>query len=245
MWGAQQKFDGERTAVRSSSDATVGINKKGQVVSLAQGIVTDIAKTGRSCLVDGEGIGNTLYAFDLLDRDTTDLRNMRYIDRYKALQVFIEENEFQHIELVDLATTTSLKRALFNRVKLAGGEGIVFKKLDSIHEPDRPSSGGNHLKAKFWESATCVVSDHNLGKRSVKLSGFDVDGTKVSIGSVTIPANKNIPYIGAYVEVKYLYYYGKNGSLFQPQFIGIRTDADNSDCCIDQLKIVPEFKKAA
>jgi bifunctional non-homologous end joining protein LigD len=45
------------------------------------------------------------------------------------------------------------------------------------------------------------------------------------MGKVTIPPNHAVPNIGDLVEVRYLYAY-KGGAIFQPTYIGVRTDLD-------------------
>lgn len=80
-----------------------------------------------------------------------------------------------NIEVVPLAVTASEKQMLWNKVKLEGGEGIVFKKLDAPYTADRPASGGPQLKCKFWESATCIVTAINT-KRSVQIAATEADG---------------------------------------------------------------------
>jgi len=244
LWGMQEKMDGERRAIRSTISKSVeGINRKGQFVPLHPELAADVAKTARCGLIDGESIGSTLYAFDLLDQDSSDLRQQRYIDRYNALMLFCQNME--NVEVVPLAITTAEKQALFNRVKLAGGEGVVFKRLDAPYTAGRPASGGTQLKFKFWESATCIVTGVNEGKRSIQIAATDSEGTiEIPVGNVTIPANHAIPAVGSLVEIKYLYFF-PGGSLYQPQYLGVRSDADRGDCDIAKLKAVQETRKAA
>ena len=150
------------------------------------------------------------------------------------------------MELVKLAFTSAEKQALFNRVRLSAGEGVVLKKLDSVHSPDRPATGGDQLKAKFWETATVVVTGINATKRSVQVAATDCHGTvEVPVGNVTIPPNKEVPAVGDLVEVRYLYFFPNGGSLYQPQYLYVRKDADRQDCDICKLKVVQEIKEAA
>lgn len=244
LWGMQQKMDGERRAAKMTvANGTEGINRKGQIVPLHPELKADMDKSGRCGLVDGESIGSTLYAFDLLDQDSTDLRYQRYIDRYNALLSFVDGMD--SVEVVHLATTTAEKQALWAKIKLAGGEGAVFKLLSAPYSEGRPASGGTQLKCKFWESATVVVIGINATKRSVVMAATDAEGTvEIPVGNVTIPPNHDIPAIGSLIEVKYLYYF-PSGSLYQPQFLGVRSDADRADCDLAKLKLVQEYKKAA
>ena len=47
----------------------------------------------------------------------------------------------------------------------------------------------------------------------------------VPVGNVTVPPNHELPNVGDCVEVKYLYAH-KEGSLYQPQYLGTRDDVE-------------------
>jgi bifunctional non-homologous end joining protein LigD len=55
--------------------------------------------------------------------------------------------------------------------------------------------------------------------------GTGLVSEEVSVGNVTIPVNFDIPRVGSVVEVRYLYAY-PGGSLYQPVYLGARTDVD-------------------
>ena len=127
----------------------------------------------------------------------------------------------------------------------SGGEGVVFKEVDAPFSPGRPHSGGSQLKFKFVESASFVVTGHNA-KRSVTLGLYNANGNKlVPAGNVTIPPNHTIPHMGKLVEVRYLYAHRESGSIYQPVYLGPRTDIPAADCTVDQLKYKPEPQQAA
>jgi bifunctional non-homologous end joining protein LigD len=146
-----------------------------------------------------------------------------------------------HIKTVPVAITQDDKLKLWHKVKAAHGEGIVFKRLDSQVSAGRPNSGGDWLKYKFTESASCCVMEVNQGKRSVKIGLLD-SGQLLPVGNVTIPPNYKVPATGEIVEVEYLYAY-RGGSLFQPVYRGKRFDLDNSACSMTQLKYKPEGRE--
>ena len=58
---------------------------------------------------------------------------------------------------------------MYNDLKTANAEGVVFKLKSSKHVAGRPSSGGPHLKNKFQKEASFIVKDITKGKRSVGL----------------------------------------------------------------------------
>jgi bifunctional non-homologous end joining protein LigD len=113
-------------------------------------------------------------------------------------------------------------------------EGIVFKRLDAPYTPGKPNSGGPQLKFKFVATLSAIVAKVN-DRRSVEISLFK-GRSLVSCGNVTIPANHDIPEVGAVVEVRYLYAYRDSLALHQPVYLGPRDDIDPGECLASQLK---------
>jgi ATP-dependent DNA ligase len=58
----------------------------------------------------------------------------------------------------------------------------------------------------------------------------------VFAGNCTIPANHEVPPVGAVCEIKYLYARKATGALYQPVFLSVRDDVDWRDCSVAQLK---------
>ncbi len=223
---AQEKFDGERRMVVSNGKI-IGLNKKGTEVPLPTTVINAI---NNECVIDGEIIGTTLFIFDILSLDGTDIKHRTCLDRTLLLQ---ELSLGGAIEIAPTANTKKQKQELFDRLKKEGKEGIVFKKKDAPYTHGRPASGGNALKHKFYKTATFIVESFTKGKRSVGLevvSGKD----RVFMGKVTIPPNHDVPKKGDLVEVRYLYAY-KDGAVFQPVYLGKRTDSDLTDATISQI----------
>lgn len=228
---AQEKKDGERRIIKSDRDANVllGLNKKGSEVPLSDGIRDAI--TYFKCIVDGEIIGDKLFVFDILSLRDVDLVNMTCEKRIKLL----ESLHFgKAIEIVKTAYTREEKQKMYDELKSRNAEGIVFKLKDSVYRAGRPNSFGAQLKFKFQKTGTFIVKDHTKGKRSVGLELMDENSNRVSVGKVTIPPNKSIPEIGAFVEVQYLYAFD-GGCIFQPVFLNERFDCDMTDIKISQL----------
>jgi len=113
-------------------------------------------------------------------------------------------------------------------------EGVVFKRLDAPYVPGRPASGGPALKHKFYATLSAVVAKVNP-QRSVELRLLGKDGWQ-SAGNVTIPANHPVPKVGAVVEARYLYAFPESGSLYQPTYLGLRSDIGIEECIRSQLK---------
>lgn len=224
---AQEKMDGERRMIESTKDAVQGVNRKGLAVQLPE--VVESSVKGEMEL-DGESIGEIYYVFDLLSLEGKDLRSSKAIDRVKALNKL----KFgKGIKIVPTATTTAEKRALFEDIKKRKAEGIVFKKKDSPYKVGRPNSGGDQLKFKLTKTATFIVQGKTEGKRSVALVLREGSGV-VGVGKVTIPPNHEVPKEGSLVEVEYLYAH-RGGAIFQPVYLGVRSDLDESDAVMAQL----------
>lgn len=245
VWATQEKMDGERRAAHAERGDVIGANRKGLIVPLPQAMVDELQIIGArhgAIRVDGEIIGEILYVFDLHVIQGERLHALPCIERLRRAEVALAG--CRHIKVVPVAVTKDEKHALWNRVKSAHGEGIVFKRMSSRVIAGRPNSGGDWLKFKFTESATCAVMAISSGKRSVKLgllASHDllVKGLHwVPVGNVTIPPNHAIPEVGDIVEISYLYAY-PGGSLFQPVYHGKRLDMDTVVCSMDQLKFKP------
>ena len=233
----QQKYDGRRLLVRKQGHEITGINRRGLIVAIPEPIRHAIEELPFDVLIDGEAVGDTLHAFDLLEVKGHDLRQRRYLDRFAGLIMVIPPG-LPALRWVSTAIEPNDKLATYEDLRQRGCEGVVFKEKDAPFSPGRPNSDGTMLKFKFVESASFIVAGHNA-KRSVTLGLYDGD-TLVPAGNVTIPPNHAIPEVGDVLEVKYLYAFRESGSIYQPVYLGPRTDIPAADCAVDQLKYKPE-----
>ena len=234
-WLAQEKFDGRRVMIQKTDTEVTGINRQGLVVALPQPVAEYARRIGsQQWLIDGEAIGESYFAFDLLENAGGDLRKQSCIRRLKGLYELLAVVGGGPIIPVPTASTPAAKRALLARLRQENREGIVFKRADSLYVPGRPANGGDQLKLKFTATASCLVAGINGGRRSVTLELLDGD-RHVPVGSVTIPPKTEIPTAGQIVELRYLYAY-PGGSLYQPVYLGLRQDIPAADCTIRQLK---------
>lgn len=250
-WAMQEKMDGERRGAEAIGDDATGMNRKGLVVPLPKPVadeLTEIANNTGTICVDGEAIGDVLYVFDIHTHHGDDIRkSCGWLERMAlARQILIGSI---NLVPVPVASTTAEKRSLWDKVKAAKGEGLVFKLKDGVVKEGRPNSGGDQLKFKFVETASCIVSGINPGKRSVSIKlksiALECAGSKdpyEEVGNVTIPPNYDIPEVGSVVEVAYLYAY-RLGSLYQPVYRGKRNDIDADACTLLQLKYKPEGRE--
>ena len=241
---AQEKFDGRRVLVRKEGPVLEGINRKGLITGIASSVANEVRDIPGDVLLDGECIGDVLFVFDLLLLHGTDIRTRPYRNRLFALnQVIPVSAEFGFLKLADTAFDTTGKAALLEKLRRENREGIVFKSLSAAYVAGRPASGGDNLKHKFVATASFIVNKVN-GKRSVSLMLFD--GHKVvPAGNVTIPPNHAVPKVGAVIDARYLYAFRESGVIYQPVYLGQRTDIDPGECRVEQLKYKAEAEPVA
>ena len=238
----QEKHDGRRLLVRKQGDEITGINRRGLVVALPGPIRQAVEELPVDVLIDGEAVGDTLHAFDLLEVKGNNLRQQGYLKRYASLLMLLDP-EHRALRPVSTMVMPADKQAMFQTFRQCGGEGVVFKDINAPFSMGRPASGGTQLKFKFVESASFLVTGHNA-KRSVTLGLYDGDKL-VPAGNVTIPPNHAVPAAGEVVDVKFLYAFRESGSIYQPVYIGPRSDILANECGTEQLKYKPTSTAAA
>lgn len=237
-WGMQQKHDGRRLLIQKEGEAITGINRKGLIVPLPETLAQSVRQIPASFLMDGESIGENLYAFDLLTLNTEDLRPLTYLQRWHSLGHLLRCSGRTHLHWVDLALTECCKKQTLNRLEAARAEGVVFKHLDARYTPGRPASGGDQLKYKFTSTLSAVVWSINA-RRSVEIR-LSNNGSWQEAGNITIPPNHPVPPIGAVIDAQYLYAFPGSGILYQAVYLGIRNDIASTECTVTQLKYKPE-----
>ena len=230
----QRKHDGKRLLLHKQGFEITGINRQGLECGFPESIRGAAAALPHNFLLDGEAVGDTFHVFDLLEVRFTDLRPVPYKARLVELLNLLASTEQSAIQWVATHNGKVAKRRVFDQLREDNAEGVVFKRIGAPYSPGRPNSGGDQLKYKFVETASVIVHTINA-KRSVAIAVWE-NGTLVSAGNVTVPANQLIPQVGDVVEVRFLYAIGASGSLFQPVYLGVRDDIAAADCTRDQLK---------
>ncbi len=233
-WCLQEKFDGKRTLLQKKGDTVTAINRKGLVIGLPSPIGVSAQKVTSDFVIDGECVGDVLYAFDLLELNGEEYRPKPYQRRLVSLARLIDTPGVVHIELAETTTDPANKERQFAHLQAEKREGVVFKRLDAAYAPGRPASGGPALKHKFYATLSAVVAKVNP-QRSVELRLLGKDGWQLA-GNVTIPPNHPVPKVGAVVEARYLYAFPESGSLYQPTYLGLRSDIGIEECMRSQLK---------
>lgn len=239
-WVLQEKHDGHRRMLRHDGTERFSINRKG----LAVGMPDEVAKGFEALAslapltLDGEMMGTVYAIFDVLELSGEDLRPLPYEVRLAKLdaleKVLRDAGVPDTFYVTHTARTEEEKRLFYATLKATKAEGAVGKRLDAAYVAGRPNSGGNQVKRKFVQSATVLVTKPHATKRSVSVEVYDEAGHPVALGNVTIPPNYDVPQAGALVEVEYLYAY-PGGSLYQPQYKGVRDDLEPSAASVGQL----------
>ena len=88
-WALQEKFDGRRVLVRKAGAEIHGINRKGLLIGLPSPIVVGAHKITSDFILDGECVGDVLYAFDVLECDGQDYQSLPYRRRLVQLSNLI------------------------------------------------------------------------------------------------------------------------------------------------------------
>jgi bifunctional non-homologous end joining protein LigD len=239
----QEKMDGRRLLIRKAGNSITGINRLGLLAAMPEPLIKDAAASDEDFLIDGEAVGDTFYAFDILFLGNEDLRGRRYAERLALLMNLLAAFQHPHLQMVDTLFTAAEKKAHFQLLQKRHAEGVVFKHRDSAYQAGRPHSGGTQLKHKFHETASFIVTKPN-DKRSVSLMLWENGKVRPS-GNVTIPPNHEIPKPGEIVECRYLYAFKESGSIYQPVFLGRREDIFHEECTTSQLKYKVEPMKLA
>jgi bifunctional non-homologous end joining protein LigD len=235
-WAMQEKFDGRRMLVRKQGAAIHGINRRGLTVGLPSPVTVAAHAMPGDFILDGECVGDVLFAFDLLDRDGEDQCRLEYRQRLSALRDLLACAP-RSIRLVLTAFEANRKSGLLDELRLEQREGVVFKRLDAPYTAGRPNCGGPQLKHKFYATLSAIVGKLNA-RRSVEL--LLRDGSRcVAAGNVTIPVNHRVPVSGTVIEVRYLYGFRESGCLYQPVYLGPRTDVSHRECMAAQIKFKP------
>ena len=236
----QVKHDGERRIVVANQNEVYGSNRKGLKVALNFQI-TEVLRTFVTTMslgqivLDAEDMGDHLVIFDILEWETS-LVDRPFAERAQLLWAIPTD---QNVLKVDKPLYVGDPTPVYQYIEYAldgNEEGIVLRDPEAPYTPGRPNSGGPCLKIKFYATATCCVFLQHPTKRSITLSLIDpTTGYWEPVGNCTIPPNYEIPNVGDLVEIKYLYAY-RGGSLYQPQYKGVRTDLELSEANFNQLK---------
>jgi bifunctional non-homologous end joining protein LigD len=229
-WVFEQKLDGHRVLVLVMDNQLVTTNRNGQPYTKgfpleAANLVTEHFRPGDH--VDGELVGGTFWAFDILHSGPRDTTKMEHVERRSHLKAH------RYPYTLPQARTSEAKARLMRRVRDEGGEGIVAKHLYSPYQPGARSP--KMLKAKYVKTIDCIVVElDRKGKDAIGLGVVGPDGL-VEIGACSMIGKGKVE-VGDVVMVRYLYANNPAAPrLYQPTLLEKRDDKAPAECTIDQV----------
>lgn len=241
----QTKHDGERRGVLVT-DKVLAANRRGLEVQIQQSVAdacTDLTKQWTDILeIDTEDMGSHLVLFDVLQAGGEDIRNKMFAQRcglLKTLQMAINQAGLGNQLKIDIPYQPDSYEEFIDFINYAQAtneEGVVIRLGTGRYEP---GLGDSCYKLKFYADATVQVWSVHATKRSIGIAALNKNSYH-NIGNCAIPANRDIPKLGNFVEVRYLYAY-EGGSLYQPFYKGLRSDKTEADS-IDSLQYKKENK---
>ena len=188
-------------------------------------------------IVDGELLDDGYWLFDILQWGEEDVRDRGYLERWNLLDNEAEPALTGDIRVVPIAKGKKAKRALHDKLRGAGAEGIVFKRADAPYTAGR---GVTQRKHKFIKSCDVVVIE-NAGNAYL-MAVYDgkklFEVGKVFAGTTNASRKALDAALGRgerpICEVRYLYA-SDDHQLYQPVFVRTRDDKPAKQCVRSQL----------
>lgn len=203
-WVGQEKMNGKRILIRVKDGKVIGSNRRGLACPIPEVLTKELAGLKQATTFDGELVGETYHAFDLLEL-VDDIRQWRFGKRHDALTDCFE-GKFEHVKMVERHYGEESKRELVEDLKSRRKEGVVFKLLGGSYIPGKIENLAKAVavKVKFYAEVAAKVIGWT-GKQSIEVALLNGDDL-ISVGKVTVPT-KYVDQIkdGRIVRVKYLY----------------------------------------
>lgn len=234
---AQQKIDGMRVLV-TIGDELVITNREGQKTDkVTKTAFGGLAYLPHGTIVDGELLDDGYWLFDVLQFGDDDVRERGYLERWGLLDNEVEPALTGDIKIVPIAVGKKKKKALHDKLRGAGAEGIVFKHRDAPYTPGR---GTTQRKHKFIKSCDVVILE-NAGNAYL-MAVYDgkklFEVGKVFAGTTNASRRALDAALGSgqkpIAEVRYLYA-SDDHQLYQPVFVRTRDDKPAKQCVRGQL----------
>lgn len=235
---AQQKIDGMRV-LTTIGDELVVTNRDGQLTTkVDMRKLAGLEYLPPGTIVDGELMDDGYWLFDILQWGEEDIRDRGYLDRWELLENEAEPALTGDIRVVPIAKGKKAKRALHDKLRNAGAEGIVFKSKSAPYTAGR---GVTQRKHKFIKSCDVVVLENagNAylmavydGKKLFEVGKVFAGTTNASRKALDAALGRGEKPI---CEVRYLYA-SDDHQLYQPVFVRTRDDKAAKQCLRDQLR---------
>lgn len=234
---AQQKIDGMRVLTHVGDELVV-TNRDGQkTTKVDMSRLAGLEYLPPGTIVDGELLDDGYWLFDMLQWGEDDIRDRGYLERWELLENEAEPALSGDIRVVPIARGKKAKRALHDKLRAVGAEGIVFKNKDAPYTAGR---GVTQRKHKFIKSCDVIVLE-NAGNAYL-MAVYDgkqlFEVGKVFAGTTNASRKALDTALGRgekpICEVRYLY--ASDGhQLYQPVFVRTRDDKPAKQCLRAQL----------
>lgn len=234
---AQQKIDGMRV-LTTIGDELIVTNRDGQkTTKVDPRKLAGLEYLPPGTIVDGELLDDGYWLFDILQWGEEDIRERGYLARWELLENEAEPALTGDIRVVPIAKGKKAKRALHDKLRAAGAEGIVFKHRDAPYVAGRFATQRKH---KFIKSCDVVILE-NAGNAYL-MAVYDgkqlFEVGKVFAGTTNQSRKELDAALGRgdrpICEVRYLYA-SDDHQLYQPVFVRTRDDKAAKQCVRSQL----------
>lgn len=245
----EQKLDGARVLVHVKDGKATFYGRNGQPLKHAASAAhfanlrPAFERLSGEHVLDGEIIAETgeLWLFDV--PQSTAGHGVKTSDPFHRRRKHLEtlgavlNGHNSKIRVTPQEKDAVKKAQLLVAVEKAGGEGVMIKDISAPYE------GGvrvkHSVKAKFVKTADVVVLERDVkGKKNAVLAVWD-PGTRdmLVVGNCSMIGKADAK-PGEVAEVAYLNWTGTK--LYQPRFLGVRSDKEPTDCRMDQF---PAYSK--
>ena len=234
---AQQKIDGMRVLAHIGEELLL-TNRDGQKSAKVDARqFAGLSYLPQGTIVDGELLDDGYWLFDVLQLGDEDVRERGYAERWDLLENELEPALSGDIRVVPIAVGKKAKKALHDKLRGAGAEGIVFKHRDAPYVAGRNTTQRKH---KFVKSCDVVVIE-NAGNAYL-MAVYDgkklFEVGKVFAGTTNASRKQLDAALGRgekpIAEVRYLYA-SDDHQLYQPVFVRTRDDKPAKQCVRGQL----------
>ncbi len=240
---------GDRLLVGVAAGKAFAVNERGEAPALPRKVVEALVAFGRPLLMEGELVQDTLYGWDLLESDGTDLRKVSYMERHFELTYLICGTEQTSIKPVFLEDSDN-KGPFLLMAQDEGAEGVIFRFREGNYPGTAPASEDMPQRFSFQATGsfmvigvigqTLEVGLHPINKGDryhelpVEWRGLPVDMT-LPMGFVEVLHGQPVPEVGSVVEVAYSYA-APGGVLEGAILTRLREDLTKADCTVAQIR---------
>lgn len=171
-----------------------------------------------ACVLDGELVGITYHAFDVLQWRGDDVRGLPLKERLNILNIISAAFPLWIVPVKQSANGGEFLEAILRD----GGEGIVRKPLNRTYH------NGEWMKCKRLQTFDLIVESLDAKKRSAACYQWK-DGQRLDVGRVNLGMEFDSVAAGSVIEVAAMSRHA-SGKLREARFVRLRTDKPAAQC---------------